>query len=377
MKRIFIAFILLVACYSFPVQGQTTQKWSSFVQTIDASFLKRKVKFKMSASVKVETNDDKASAALWVRVDGKNGQTQFFNNMNDRKIKSNEWKVYTIEGTMDENSDKINLGGLFYYNGKFYYDNFELLVENSKGEFQPALLRNSDFEIPFEDGKIPNWVQGIKEDAPVKIKGFSFSPSDDKAHGSHALLIEGNDIQKDTTSLIGPVKGYTPQIGTLVTMLNNLSLRVERAVETLDPKDVDKLLDENANSIGALVMHLAAAEVFFQVLTFEHRRFNDEEKEKWQDAFELGEKARKKFKGKDISYYLEQYKNVRKKTLEELAKRNDEWLAMVEPGGDYNNHYFWFHVMEHQSSHLGQILLLKKRLPKKDKKIEEKIDIGK
>jgi hypothetical protein len=28
-----------------------------------------------------------------------------------------------------------------------------------------------------------------------------------------------------------------------------------------------------------------------------------------------------------------------------------------------NNYYGWFHVMEHQSSHLGQILFLKKRIP--------------
>ena len=28
-----------------------------------------------------------------------------------------------------------------------------------------------------------------------------------------------------------------------------------------------------------------------------------------------------------------------------------------------NNFFGWFHVMEHQSSHLGQILFLKKRIP--------------
>lgn len=45
-----------------------------------------------------------------------------------------------------------------------------------------------------------------------------------------------------------------------------------------------------------------------------------------------------------------------------------------------DNHYYWFHVMEHQSSHLGQILFLKKRIPpepnihlKDKKKIDERI----
>ena len=34
---------------------------------------------------------------------------------------------------------------------------------------------------------------------------------------------------------------------------------------------------------------------------------------------------------------------------------------------DMTNQYCWFHVMEHQSSHLGQILFLKKRIPPEQK----------
>jgi len=41
-------------------------------------------------------------------------------------------------------------------------------------------------------------------------------------------------------------------------------------------------------------------------------------------------------------------------------------------GSTMNNHFAWFHVMEHQSSHLGQILMLRKRIPKKEEKIEKK-----
>ena len=41
-------------------------------------------------------------------------------------------------------------------------------------------------------------------------------------------------------------------------------------------------------------MHLAAAEAYYQVFTFEGRGFNDEEKEKWQAALDLGAKAREK-----------------------------------------------------------------------------------
>ncbi len=122
-------------------------------------------------------------------------------------------------------------------------------------------------------------------------------------------------------------------------MLNNLSQRLENRVQNLDIRETDHLLDEKANRIGALIMHLAAAEAYYQVYTFEKKRFNEEEKAKWQTGLRLGEKAREEFKGKPIDYYLNIYKEVRKKTLEELTKRNDKWLEEICPGSTMNNHF--------------------------------------
>lgn len=162
---------------------------------------------------------------------------------------------------------------------------------------------------------------------------------------------------------IEPEKGFTPQIGVLVSMLNDMSKRVERTVKNLKVNEVDFLLDENANSIGTLIFHLAATEKLYQLLTFENREFNEEEKKVWGTRMSMGEAARKQFKGKEIDYYLDVYKKVRVKTLEYLKEKDDEWLAKVDKELSMNYHWAWYHVMEHQSSHLGQILLLKKRIP--------------
>ncbi|MBN4070288.1 DinB family protein [Olleya sp. AH-315-F22] len=158
-------------------------------------------------------------------------------------------------------------------------------------------------------------------------------------------------------------EGYSSQVGVIVSMLNDMIDRVERTVKDLSVEEIDFLLDENANSIGTLIMHLAATEKFYQVYTFEHRELNDEEAE-WSLAMSMGKKAQEKYKGKDVKHYLEIFKKVRKKTLEYLKERDDEWLAQVPEGYRMNNHWSWYHVMEHQSSHLGQILLIKKRIPK-------------
>ena len=49
--------------------------------------------------------------------------------------------------------------------------------------------------------------------------------------------------------------------------------------------------------------------------------------------------------------------------MELLKEKDDEWLAAIPEESTVSNFFSWFHVMEHQSSHLGQILLLKKRIP--------------
>ena len=155
-------------------------------------------------------------------------------------------------------------------------------------------------------------------------------------------------------------KGYSNDIGQMISMLDNLKSRVERNVSNLDQEGTDFLLDENANSPGAIIYHLAATEAYYQVYTFEGRGFNKEEAEKWDTALNLGEKARQEFKGKPLSFYLDLYNEVRKKTKELLKTKDDKWFK--KKNGNMSNHWAWFHVMEHQANHMGQLALITKRI---------------
>ncbi|TDW50348.1 hypothetical protein EV144_102787 [Flavobacterium sp. 270] len=125
---LFLSFTLIQA----QTQKVISSDWTSFNQTIDIQ-TKVKKKFKVIASVKLETTEPKSWAGVWARVDTKNEEEGFFDNMQDRPIKSKEWNSYTIEGTIDENSKSLSFGGLCLFNGKFYFDKFELLIENEKG----------------------------------------------------------------------------------------------------------------------------------------------------------------------------------------------------------------------------------------------------
>ena len=165
-----------------------------------------------------------------------------------------------------------------------------------------------------------------------------------------------------TTSLsaqkINSKKGYDTQIGVMVYMLEYLKSDIVSTTKGLNQIETDFQFDEQANSIGAIILHLAAVEATYQKTTFGVEVFNEyqkEEKELFELAIDLSE-SKEILKDKPIKYYLDFYKKVRKKTLKEFKKRNDDcWTK--------GNHWAWFHVMEHQAHHLGQIKLITKRFP--------------
>jgi len=169
--------------------------------------------------------------------------------------------------------------------------------------------------------------------------------------------------------IVGPKKGYSPQIGTMVSMMAFMRQQVLRSVKGMSVKDLDFLLDEKANRIGALLLHLVAVEKFYQLNTFEgvgNGKMPEAWKEQWGAAMELGDGGRKVIQGHELDYYLNALNETREKTLAEFRKRDDAWLMSVDKAwgwGPTNNYCKWFHVTEHEANHNGQIKLLKSRLP--------------
>jgi len=158
--------------------------------------------------------------------------------------------------------------------------------------------------------------------------------------------------------LIGDVPGFTPQIGRLVSMMNYVRYATRRAVAGVSVEELDYLPDPQSNSIGALLSHIAAAEIGYQAATFYARDLNDEEKQEWGAALVLGERARREIKGYDLDYYIGRLEQVRANTLDEFARREDAWLeeqTSFSSGQKVNNYFKWFHVFGHEINHRGQI----------------------
>src|SRR5687768_6238926 len=60
--------------------------------------------------------------------------------------------------------------------------------------------------------------------------------------------------------IVGPKEGFSPHIGTLLSMMTWMREVVLATVQGLTQQELDYVHDSNANSIGAMLLHLAATE---------------------------------------------------------------------------------------------------------------------
>src|SRR5215471_8897445 len=176
-------------------------------------------------------------------------------------------------------------------------------------------------------------------------------------------------VEEERLNILGSRKGFSPQIGVLVSMLTWMRRQILEPVQGLTVTQLDYLHDSKANSIGALLLHLAAVEREYQLNTFDGRKWDDWDEptvKEWGVPAGLGEAARQTIRGHELAYYLYRLREVREHTLAELRKRDDTWLMQIDNHwvwGPTNNYCKWFHVCEHESHHNGQVTWLKSRLP--------------
>lgn len=184
---------------------------------------------------------------------------------------------------------------------------------------------------------------------------------------SSLTVFSESALSQDSLSwLIGPMPGFTPEIGTLTSMMAFTRSQVLYSVKGMSVADLDWLIDSKANTIGALLNHLAATDAYYHLNTFggvKWDSWSDDIKKKWDIPMNLGEPARKAIKGNSLDFYLNLLHDTREKTLAELKKRDDKWLMTVDTEFGANNYGKWFHVAEHESNHDGQIKFLKSRVP--------------
>ena len=157
--------------------------------------------------------------------------------------------------------------------------------------------------------------------------------------------------------------GYTPHIGALIQMMNYARFTTVQAVKGLSVAELDAVPDNFSNSIGMLLAHIAATDRIYQYLSFEGLDPMEPllpDYEPYLGAMTFGEQG-EKVRGRRLEELLAELDAVRAVTLAELGKRDDNWLTSPL-FDDANQHWAWFHVMEDEVSHRGQMRLIRKAL---------------
>jgi uncharacterized damage-inducible protein DinB len=139
------------------------------------------------------------------------------------------------------------------------------------------------------------------------------------------------------------------------------------AVAGLAPSDLDHQHDTKANPIGALLSHISAIEWSFVASTPGGTPPSDADWPEWGPLFRLGPEAWAAARGQTLEEHLTRLAAVRARTLDGLRAVDDAWLVQHatlpwfrEP---VTHLWIWYHVMEDELNHRGQIRWLRGRLP--------------
>ena len=174
--------------------------FGNLVSQLDAAPYRGK-EIKMRAAVKVA----EGIGQLWLRVDRAKNQYGFFDNMDDRPIKSGQWHYYEILGKIDKDAEQVVFGCFLRGGGQLWVDDFHIETrENTgSGQWTPVMVKNPGFEEDTEGEAPKEW--GANSPGP----GYSFQvTAADAAAGKKSV-----SIKTRTIVIRGPLPGFEPQPG--------------------------------------------------------------------------------------------------------------------------------------------------------------------
>ncbi|MES2372563.1 MAG: alpha/beta hydrolase [Bacteroidota bacterium] len=191
LKKIIFLLLLLKASSLFcQTAGDTLQISNAyFSQSLSLAGLNAK-QFVLKASLRVAKIDSTANAAVWARIEQSGGKTLLQKSTTTQGALGTNWQTYTLQGVMDSSADRMFFGGSAAYNGRFYFDDFSLSIQNQNGEWKTVPITDQGFES--------NTLQAWKSGQGKRIfftKGFTQEvTSVFHSDGNHSLMLSGNGV---------------------------------------------------------------------------------------------------------------------------------------------------------------------------------------
>ncbi|HWR81731.1 MAG TPA: DinB family protein [Candidatus Deferrimicrobium sp.] len=170
------------------------------------------------------------------------------------------------------------------------------------------------------------------------------------------------------TLIVQPAAGYPPRIGTYLAMLDDVRRRTKRYVEGLSAEQLSWHPQPNVESIGTLLLHIAATEFSYIQEDIIRRPMGEE----WLIAYPI-RFGRPQVTGEQLPFYLRRLDDVREETCKLLLGFSDDDLnrliSPLDPGDstsgpvEYSIEWILYHLVEHEAHHKGQIAVMKRLLP--------------
>lgn len=169
----------------------------------------------------------------------------------------------------------------------------------------------------------------------------------------------------------GPAPGYAPGIGRYVAQLAETRDELLRQVADLTPAQLAWTPNDQIESIGTLLLHVAAVEWSWIFQDIFGRP--DEDYDGWEEAFPLRIRAAQ-VTDKPLPYFTDRLQRVRSQVLEALRGLGDEDLPRLvgegPPAEDeeprarlFSIDWILFHLVHHEAHHAGQVELIRRLLP--------------
>jgi uncharacterized damage-inducible protein DinB len=164
---------------------------------------------------------------------------------------------------------------------------------------------------------------------------------------------------------IRPAPGPPPHISRLIATLRFVRRRTLAVVSGLSMEALDHQHDPFSNTLGMLLGHLVASELRLQRMSLDEQHLSPEDERAWGSGLALWARARHELKGFPLEHYKSAWAVIHERTLRLLADRTDAWLdhdaRLFDPV--MTNYVLWFHLIEDECSHRGQMIWLRQRLP--------------
>jgi uncharacterized damage-inducible protein DinB len=161
--------------------------------------------------------------------------------------------------------------------------------------------------------------------------------------------------------------GCMPTVGKYLSLMEDVRRRTLEYAEGLTAEQLSWHPNPKVESIGTLLLHIAAAEHSYIQEDIMRIPMGEE----WKIAFPIRFNI-PQVSGKELQYYMNKLNEVRVETRKVLINLLDDDLEKVisplEPAAgneeiEFSIEWLLYHLIEHEAHHKGQIAVMKRLLP--------------